>query len=51
MLPVQAFAPPVRAAPPSYDMTAATSYDQMVRRIIWISLLVALIVAAVIATR
>lgn len=57
--PMPPFAPPMpiappRAAtytPPSYDMTAATSYDKMVRRIIWIALLVAGIVAVVIATR
>ncbi|HEX7836847.1 MAG TPA: serine/threonine-protein kinase [Kofleriaceae bacterium] len=52
--PPMPIAPPVRPAaytPPSYDMTAATSYDKMVRRIIWIALLVAGIVAVVIATR
>ena len=44
-------APPVRAGRHnvrSYDMTAATTRDAMVRRIIWIALLViAMIVAAV----
>jgi serine/threonine protein kinase len=53
MLPVQVLPPPraTTYTPPSYDMTAATSYDQMVRRIIWIALLVAVIIAVVIATR
>jgi serine/threonine-protein kinase len=53
-VPPMPISPPVRPAtytPPSYDMTAATSYDKMVRRIIWIALLVAGIVAVVIATR
>lgn len=38
-------------AAPSYDITAATSYDKMVRRIIWIALLLIVIAAVVIATR
>ncbi|HEY0477956.1 MAG TPA: serine/threonine-protein kinase [Kofleriaceae bacterium] len=57
--PAPAFVPP--AAPPvpvssytppsSYDMIAATSYDRMVRRIIWLAVLIAVIAAVVIATR
>jgi eukaryotic-like serine/threonine-protein kinase len=45
--------PPVRASThdlPSYDMAAAASYDALVRRIIWASLLAAVIVAILIAT-
>jgi hypothetical protein len=46
---------PVRASgytPPSaYDMVAAASYDKMVRRIIWIAVVIAVIAAVVIATR
>ena len=46
--------PPVRSAPysaPSFELTAATSYDKMVRRIIWI-VLVAVVTALIwLATR
>jgi serine/threonine protein kinase len=52
--PVLIAPPPVRAAPytaPSYDMTAATSYDRMVRRIIWIALLVVVIVVIALISR
>jgi serine/threonine protein kinase len=45
--------PPLRAGnypPRSYDMAALTSHDAIVRRIIWISVLAAVIVAIVIAT-
>jgi serine/threonine protein kinase len=34
----------------SYDMLAVTSYDQLVRRIIWIAVLIAIAAAVVIAT-
>ena len=53
-LPIPLMPPPVRPAtyaPPSYDMTAAASYDKLVRRLIWIALLAAAIVGVVIATR
>jgi hypothetical protein len=46
--------PPARPsayAARSYDMTEAASYDQMVRRIIWIAVVIAVIAAVVIATR
>jgi eukaryotic-like serine/threonine-protein kinase len=46
--------PPVRAQPysaPSYDMTAATSYDKMVRRIVWIAVLLVVIVVIALITR
>jgi hypothetical protein len=47
-------APPVRAQPysaPSYDMTAATSYDKMVRRIVWIAVLLVVVVVIALITR
>jgi hypothetical protein len=48
------YAPPVRAQPysaPSYDMTAATSYDKMVRRIVWIAVLVVVVAVIALITR
>jgi hypothetical protein len=48
-----AIPPPLRAGkypPRSYDMAALTSHDAIVRRIIWISVIAAVIVAIVIAT-
>jgi hypothetical protein len=48
------YAPPVRAQPysaPSYDMTAATSYDKMVRRIVWIAVLLVVVVVIALITR
>ena len=44
--------PPSAYTPPSgYDMIAAASYDKMVRRIIWIAVVIALIAGIAIATR
>ena len=53
--PMQLPAPPARLpsyTAPSYDMTEVASYDQMVRRIIYVvAVVIAVIAAAVIATR
>ena len=41
---------PTRFPPPSYDMAAHRNHDAIVRRIIWISVIAAVIIAIVIAT-
>jgi serine/threonine protein kinase len=50
--PQPAIPPPLHASYPSrgYDMAAVTSHDAIVRRILWISVIAAIIVAIVIAT-
>jgi tRNA A-37 threonylcarbamoyl transferase component Bud32 len=48
-----AIPPPLRASnypPRSYDMAAMTSHDAIVRRIIWISVIAAIVIAIIIAT-
>jgi serine/threonine-protein kinase len=51
--PQPAIPPPLRASnfpPRTYDMAAVTSHDAIVRRIIWISVIAAVVIAIIIAT-